>query len=392
MLVMRAYKYRIYPNKEVQEKLARQFGCVRFVYNYFLDKRITHYEQTGKGLTYNQTSGMLTKLKKKLEWLNDAHSQVLQASLGDLDAAYTNFFSGRAKFPNFKSKRGKQSCRYPQGFKFEGNYTYLPKIGWVKTVFHRKLQGTLRRLTVSKTKSGKYFISVVVEENIEPHERINRSVGIDLGLKDFLVTSDGYRIPAPKYLRKSEQKLKRLQRQLSRKQEGSNNREKARRRLARQHEKVTNQRKDFQHKTSKWLIDSYDYIALEDLNIKGMVKNHKLAKSIQDAGWGEFVRQLEYKGNWYGADIARIDRFYPSSKRHFACGWIKEDLTLSDREWHCENCGETVDRDINAAMNILNFTTVGTTESNAWGDLSVDESLNQEADVFRPLVVHRGTT
>ena len=376
---MKAYKYRIYPNSEAREKLAKQFGCVRFVYNYFLNERIAHYEKTGKGLTYNQTAGMLTDLKKKLTWLKEVHSQALQGSLGDLDAAYANFFAGRAKFPNFKNKRGKQSCRYPQGFKFQDGYTYLPKIGWIKTIFHKQLHGTPRNLTVSKTKSGKYFISVIVEEDVFPYESVNRSVGIDLGLKDFLVTSDGHKIPAPKYLRRAEQKLKRLQRQLSRKQKGSENREKARKQLAIQHEKVANQRKDFQHKLSKWLIDNYDFVALENLNIKGMVKNHKLAKSISDAGWGEFVRQLTYKGSWYGSEISKIDRFYPSSKRHFACGWIKQDLALSDREWVCENCGEIVDRDVNAAKNILNFTTVGMTESYAWGDLPLGESENQEA-------------
>lgn len=374
MLQMRSYKYRIYPNETTKQILAKQFGAVRFVYNYFLNERIGHYEQTGKGLSYNQTANMLTQLKKELVWLKEPHSQVLQASLGDLDAAYANFFAGRSQFPKFKSKRSRQSCRYPQYFKFDGNYTYLPKVGWVKTIFHRPMNGTPRNLTVSKTKSGKYFISVVVEEDIIPYQASNRSVGIDLGLKDFLVTSDGCKVPAPKYLRKSEQELKKLQRQLSRKQKGSQNRAKARIKLARQHERVTNQRKDFQHKLSRWLVNNYDYIALEDLNIKGMTKNHKLAKSIQDAGWGEFVRQLEYKGSWYGSDIIKIDRFYPSSKRHFACGWIKQDLTLTNREWVCENCGGVVDRDINAAMNILNFTTVGTTESYAWGDLSLDES------------------
>jgi len=376
----KSYKFRLYPTNEQKQLLAKQFGATRFVYNYFLNLRIKTYEETGKGLTYNQTSNKLTELKREILWLKEPHAQVLQASLGDLDVAYANFFTGRSKFPNFKSKREKQSCRYPQNFKFNHNHTYLPKIGWVKTVFHRQMQGKPKNITVSKTKTEKYFVSVSTIEDIQQYQPVNRSVGIDLGLKDFLVTSDGHKIPTPKYLRKSEKKLKRLQRQLSRKQKDSNNREKARQKLAVQHEKVTNQRKDFQHKTSKWLVDNYDFIALEDLNIKGMVKNHRLAKSIQDAGWGEFVRQLTYKGNWYGSEISKIDRFYPSSKRHFACGWIKQDLTLKDRIWVCENCGEVVDRDTNAAINILNFTTVGITESYACRDLSIDGSLKQETN------------
>lgn len=364
----RAYKFRLYPTDEQKGLLAKQFGATRFVYNYFLNLRIKTYEETGKGLSYNQTAIKLTKLKKELLWLKESHSQVLQTSLGDLDAAYANFFAGRAKFPNFKSKRGKQSCRYPQGFKFNHSHTYLPKIGWVKTVFHRQMQGEAKNVTVSKTKSGKYFVSVSAVEDVQQYQPVNRSVGIDLGLKDFLVTSDGHKIPAPKYLRKSEKKLKRLQRQLSRKQKDSNNREKARQKLAVQYEKVTNQRKDFQHKASRWLIDNYDFVVLEDLNIKGMTKNHRLAKSIQYAGWGEFVKQLTYKGNWYGSEVSKIDRFYPSSKRHFACGWIKQDLTLKDRNWICENCGELVDRDVNAAKNILAYSTVGATETYTLGE------------------------
>lgn len=387
MLVNKAYKFRIYPNKLTQELLAKQFGCARWVYNYFLDKRIEHYEQTGKGLTYNKTSSMLTELKKEVDWLKEVNAQVLQSSLADLDAAYTNFFKGHTGFPNFKKKHDKQSCRYPQGFKFDNNHTYLPKVGWVRTKLHRKLQGKPLNLTVSKTKTNKYFVSVVVEEEVTPYEPNNKAVGIDLGLKDFLVTSDEQRMPAPKYLRKSEKKLKRLQRQHSRKEKGSANREKARLQLALQHEKIANQRLDFQHKESRKLIDKYDHIALEDLNIKGMVKNHKLAKSISDTGWGQFVRLLSYKGGWYGTNIVKIDRFYPSSKRHFGCGWIKQDLTLNDRTWICESCGDIVDRDFNAAKNILEYTMVGTTKSYACGDrVSLDSSssdcLKQEANLL----------
>jgi putative transposase len=378
MLVNKAYKFRIYPNTAQKVLLGRQFGCVRFVYNHFLDLRIKTYESTGVGLSYNKTANILTELKNELVWLKESDSQVLQSSLADLDTAYSNFFQGRAKFPNFKSKRGKQSCRYPQRFKFSATKTYLPKIGWVKTIFHRQLTGTPKNLTVSKTKTGKYFISVCVEEDIAQYQPVDKSVGIDLGLKDFIVTSDGDKVAFPKFLRRSEKKLKKLQKSHSKKSKGGKNREKARIKLARQHEKVANQRKDFQHKISRNLVDTYDFIALEDLNIKGMVKNHKLAKSISDASWGQFVRFISYKGNWYGSTSAKAARFYPSSKRHYGCGWIKEDLALKDRVWVCGGCGEYVDRDTNAAKNILY--TVGNTEINAWGDGSVESSLNQEAN------------
>lgn len=373
MIIRRAYKYRIYPNQGQQDQLSRQFGSCRFVYNYFLRQRIDHYASTGKGLTYHKTAQMLVKLKNQPEyvWLKEAHSQTLQQSLIDLDKAYNNFFNKRADFPKFKKKHGKQSCRFPQGIKVDpdSKKLYVPKIGWVKVVLHRPIEGEMKNLTISKTKSGKYFASIQVEQEIDEPTYSGYQIGIDLGLKDFIVTSDGQQVPNPKHLRKSERKLKRLQRRLSRTKKGSNGREKARLKVARQHEKIANQRADFLHKLSRKLVEDNQLIAIEDLNVKGMVSNHNLAKYISDAGWSEFTRQLSYKGSWYGCHIGQIDRFFPSSKRHFKCGYIYENLTLAEREWFCPECQEWVDRDENAAKNILNWYTVGTTGINAAGQI-----------------------
>lgn len=376
MVIKSAYKFRLYPNTEQQAQLSKQFGCVRFIYNHFLRQRIDHYAQTGKGLTYHETALKLTELKKQTEysWLSEAQAQTLQQSLRDLDTAYNNFFNKRADFPNFKKKDGKQSCRFPQDFRVDGKAIRLPKIGLVKIVLHRPIEGVMKNVTVSRTKSGRYFASIQVERETPEPTYQGRYIGLDLGLKDFAVTSEGQKFPNPKHLRKSEKRLAMLQRRLSRKQKGSKGKEKARLKVARIHEKIANQRQDFTHKLSRQLVEDSQLIAIEDLNIKGMVKNHKLAKSISDSGWSEFVRQLKYKGEWYGCHIEQIDRFFPSSKRCFHCGYINQDLTLSDRLWTCPECACVIDRDINAALNVLNFATVGTTGIHAAGQ-TVSPSL-----------------
>jgi putative transposase len=367
--IKRAYKYRIYPNSQQRDKLSQQFGGCRFVYNYFLRRRIDTYAETGKGLTYHDTALQLTELKKQTDynWLKDMDSQAAQQALRDLDTAYSNFFNKRAKFPNFKKKRGKQTCRFPQRFKIDGNKLYIPKVGWIKIVLHRPIEGVMKNLTVSRTKSGKYFASIQVEQEIDAPVYQGGKVGLDLGLKDFAVTSDGQRFPNPKHLRKSERRLARYQRKLSKTQKGSNGRDKARLKVAKLHEKIANQRLDFTHKLSRQLVESNQLTAIEDLNVKGMVRNHSLAKSISDAGWSEFVRQLNYKGQWYGCHIEQIDRFFPSSKRCVHCGFVNQDLQLSDRHWICPECGSVLDRDINAAQNILLWSTVGATGFQAAG-------------------------
>ncbi len=293
---------------------------------------------------------------------------MLQAKIEDLERAYKNFFAKRAKFPRFKSKRDAQSIRYPQRFKFDENFTYLPKVGWIKTKFHRPLEGRPKNVTLSKTKTGKYFVSIQCEvEMIDPLAR-DREIGIDLGVKSFLATSEGWKRDNPRHLQQAEKKLKRLHRQLSRRVKGSAGREKARILLARQYEMVANQRRDFLQKLSTKLIGRYGLIGMEDLNVRGMVKNRRLAKAIATTGWGTFRRMLEYKGEWYGSYVHKVDRFFPSSKTCNRCEHVLDDLPLSVREWQCPICGTIHDRDINSAINILNETRAGVARSHAGGE------------------------
>lgn len=369
-MIRKAFRYRIYPNADQQEALAVQFGHARFVWNWGLNLRRTTYKETGKGLTYNQLAERLAELKRtpEAEWLKGADSQVLQQKLRDLERAYVNFFEKRSRYPRFKSKRSEQSIRYPQRFRLSPTHIYLPKVGWVKAVFHRPLEGKAKHVTVTKTKSGKYFASVQCEVEAPEPVRHDGEVGIDLGLKCFLVTSDGERVDHPKYLQKSEKRLVRLQRRLSRRVKGSRGREKARVLLARQHEKVANQREDFLHKASRSMVNRYGFIGIEDLNVCGMVKNHRLAKSISSTGFGMFRRMLEYKARWYGAWVEKVDRFYPSSKTCSACGYVLPDLSLGVREWDCPVCGAHHDRDYNAAVNILSEARAGAARSHAGGE------------------------
>jgi len=370
MLKRHAFRYRIYPANEQQKKLAVQFGHARFVWNWGLNLRKTTYKETGKDISYYQLAGKLVELKgtPEAEWLKEADSQALQQKLQDLERAFTNFFTKRANFPRFKSKRDHQSIRYPQRFKFSDAKIYLPKVGWVKAVFHRPLEGKAKNVTVSKTKTGKYFAAVQCEIEIPEPLLHKGEVGIDLGLKSFLVTSDGEKIDHPRHLQKAEKRLIRLQRQLSRRVKGSKGREKARAWLARQHEKVANQREDFLHKTSRYLVNRYGFIGIEDLNVRAMVRNHCLAKSISSTGWGMFRGMLEYKAGWYGAWVEQVDRFYPSSKTCHSCSYVLPDLSLSTRAWDCPNCGTHHDRDQNAAINILCQARAGVARRNASGE------------------------
>ncbi len=363
-MVNKAFKFRIYPNQEQRQGLAKQSGASRFVYNHFLRQRIDFYAQhkgeKKQGLNFFDTSKALTELKKQpeFEWLKESNAQSLQSSLRHLDRAYNNFFNKRGEFPKFKSKRSKQAFTVPQAFKLDAERKRLsiPKMGEIKIIPHRAVEGISKSVTISKTASGKYFASLLCEVEIHSPKPTNQNeIGIDLGLKSFAVTSSGERIESPKFFRKSEAKLAHLQRRLSRKQKGSNRREKAKLKVARIHEKIANQRVDFLHKLSRRLVDENQAIYVEDLAVKNMVQNHCLAKSISDSGWSEELRQLEYKATWYSSHLGKVDRFFPSSKRHHACGWINEDLKLSDREWVCQGCGEVVDRDLNAAQNILIF-------------------------------------
>jgi putative transposase len=356
-MICRGFRFRLYPNQAQQRALAVQFGHARFVYNWGLAMRKAYYAEHGKGLSYYALKRQLTELKQRDEfaWLNEADSQVLQAKIKDLDRAYRHFFAKRARYPRFKSRKHDQKIRYPQRFKLDGYRIFLPKVGWMKAVFHRALDGTPKQVTVTKTKSGTYFGSIQCAMTNDPRPYGTGEIGIDVGLTHFAVLSTGEKLEHPQYLRQSERRLKRLQRELTRKQPGSANREKARLKLARAAAHVANQRQDFLDKLSHDLAAEYHTIKIENLNVCGMLRNHKLAKSISDSGWGLFGRMLDYKA----AVCQRIDRFYPSSKTCAVCGSITPALQLQHRFWTCPVCHTEHDRDVNAAINLVQQPTAG---------------------------------
>lgn len=353
----RAYKFRIYPNKEQEILIQKTFGCVRFVYNHFLDRRIKAYETDKTTLNYYECSAELTKLKKELEWLKEPDKCALQAALKNLDVAYQKFFKEHTGYPKFKSKKDRHnSYKTNSNIAFIDGKIKLPKLGKLKVRDKQVPQGRILNATVSQTPSGKYYVSLCCTDvDIPVLDKTDKSVGIDLGVKDFAITSDGDKYCNHRYLKQSLKKLAKLQRELSRKTRGSSNRNKARIKVARMQEKIANQRKDYLNKLSTSIVRDYDIICLEDLQVKNMVKNHNLARSISDVSWAEFVRQLSYKANWYGKKVVKIGKFYPSSQTCHVCGYIHKDTKdLSVREWECPNCHTKHDRDVNAAINILN--------------------------------------
>ena len=389
----KAYKYRIYPTKRQEVLIAKHLGCCRFLYNYALDKKVKAYQKDKTNISRYQIQAELPTMKKseKYCWLSEVNSLSLQAALANLDSAFVKFFREKKGFPKFKSKKeNRQSFSIPQNTRvnYDEGKVYIPKFKeGIKACFHRKFEGLVKTSVIIRTSTGKYYISILVEVNEvdaapKPISE-NKAVGIDLGIKTFAVLSDGTEIQNHKYLKRSIKKVKRLQRSLSKKAKGSKNREKARLRLARVHERVCNQRNDFLHQVTHRLVANYDTICLETLSASNMVKNHHLAQALEDIAINRFNTLLEYKAKEYGVNILRIGRFEPSSKM-CTCGYINHDLTLAMRTWKCPVCGAVHDRDLLAANNIKRFAfnklnTAGTAGIKACGDMSKDTCAAHEA-------------
>ena len=363
----RAYKYKIKPTMKQQHQLLRAFGCARFIYNWGLDKKTKAWTNEHKSISYFELAKELTQLKQTEEhkWLKNVPNECLQQSLRNLDNAYTQFFKAKKGFPKFKSKKhAKDTAKYLAAvhFDFDNWKVKIPKCGWVKLCENKSFDletSKIGTLTVSRDKCGDYWCTIVVEDNTPQKSKTKiseeTSVGIDLGIKDYAILSDGTKYSNPKYYENDRLKLKVLQQKFAKTQKGSNRHQVMRLKVARQYRKITNSRIDFLHKLSTDLIRKYDTICLENLNVEGMMKNHNLAMAIQSSSWGEFVRQLKYKAEWEGKNIVFIGRFEPSSKTCSKCGHVKRDLKLSDRKWVCPICGEHHDRDVNAAVNIKRF-------------------------------------
>ena len=371
--MLKSIKIRLYLNPVQKEFISKQLGCCRFIYNKLLDYKKTQYEQNKQSVSLSQLGKYLTNLKKQEEYLflNEVYARCLNQTMMDLIKAYDNFFKQHKGYPKFKSKKDtKQSCRFPINVfnrpnyicnKIKGNRitlikqlkNILFKCSRKDEIYLNKNQKYIHSVTLTKTSTNKYYLSILIDYNINQKDKLDTVIGLDLGIKDFIVDSNGNRYENKHFYKNQENKLKKLNKQLSKKQKGSNNRNKLRIKLSKVHEKIKNQRQNYLHQITSKLVNENQVICIEDLNVKGMMSNHKLAKSIQELSLYEFRRQLEYKCRWHGRQLIIIDRFYPSSKTCHNCGYIYKDLKLSDREWICPHCKSLIDRDYNAAQNIL---------------------------------------
>lgn len=357
----KGYKYRIYPNKEQKELINKTFGCARFVYNHFLDIRISEYKNNGKSINYYETSKMLTQLKRENEWLKEPDKDSLQKSLKDLDMAYQKFFKEHSRFPKFKTKKDRHksyrtSCTN-NNIQYLDKHIKLPKLGMVKIRDKQVPQGRILSATILQEPNGHYYCSLCCTDVVIPqYQKTNKNIGIDLGIVDFAIFSDGSKIENPKFYEKSEKKLAKLQKELSRKTIGSSNWNKARIKVANLQKHISNQRNDFLHKLTTEIVKYYDIISIEDLDVKAMKEtdNSTRNKRVGDVSWSEFRRQLTYKTNWYGKELSVVDRYYPSSQICHICGNRDSKKSEDIRYWTCPHCNSELDRDINAAINILN--------------------------------------
>lgn len=380
MEIHRTYRYRCYPTEAQKRQLAQTFGCARYVYNWALEMRTDAYHEDGELAGYYETKRRLTKLKKQDDhsWLYDVSSVVLQESVRNLERAFTNFFEGRAQYPTFKRKHGRQVAHYlKNAFTLSGDESEgFPKRPTVKLAkqseplevrYSRDLGGEVKKLCVTKDSADRYHICFTCVEVAETLPETDSAVGVDLGLTDVLVTSDGFKSGNPKHYHSDLHRLRKAQRRLSRKQKGSENWKKQKRRVARIHAEIADKRQDFIHKLTTKLVRENQTVVVETLAVKNMQKNHSLASHIADSAWGEIIRQLEYKCTWYGRELVKVDRWFPSTKRCSDCGHIGESKPLDARQWTCKECGSVHDRDVNAASNLKQVGTAGLAGSQGSG-------------------------